>query len=62
MEQAFVDATKTSQGVTTFGEAGNATGDMITAIFDNGVSVEEATKTACDAITPFLNTTATQAS
>ncbi len=53
--QAFVDATVTSQGVTTFSEAGNPTTDMITNIFDLGMSVEDATQAACDAIAPYLN-------
>jgi len=59
--QAFVDATKTSQGVTTFSEAGTPTDDMITNIFDNGMSVQDATAQACAAIQPFLNVPATQA-
>ena len=54
--QAFVDATRTSQGVTTFGEAGNASSELIVNIFDLGIPVEEAAKLACDEITPFLNT------
>lgn len=53
--QAFVDATADSQGVTTFGEAGQASTDLIVNIFDLGMSVEEATQKACDEITPFLN-------
>ncbi len=52
--QAFIDATKTSEGVTTFGEAGNPTTDMITEIFDNNGSVADATAKACAAIGPYL--------
>ncbi len=59
--QAFVEATKNSMGVTTFGEAGNPTTDMITNIFDLGMSVEDATTQACAAIQPYLLGTATEA-
>lgn len=52
--QAFVDATRNSQGVTTFGEAGNASTDLIVNIFDLGVPVEEAAAQACAEIEPFL--------
>ncbi len=54
--QAFVDATKDSQGVTPFGEIWNTMNtDLVVNIFDLGMSVEDATKKACDAIVPFLN-------
>ncbi|MBI1257193.1 MAG: extracellular solute-binding protein [Chloroflexi bacterium] len=54
--QAFVDATKDSQGYTQFsGESiDKATSDMITNIFDLGMSVEDATKAACDGMQPDL--------
>ncbi len=53
--QAFIDALNNSQGVTTFAEAGDPTTEMIVNIFDLGVSVEDATTQACDAIAPYLN-------
>ncbi len=53
--QAFIDATRTSQGVTTFGDAGDASTDLIVNIFDLGVPVEEAAAQACAEIEPFLN-------
>lgn len=52
--QAFVDATADSQGVTTFDAVGQASTDLIVNIFDLGMSVEDATKQACDTITPLL--------
>ncbi|HVU10665.1 MAG TPA: sugar ABC transporter substrate-binding protein [Phototrophicaceae bacterium] len=57
--QAFIDALNNSQGVTTFGEAGDPTTDMITEIFDNNGSVADATAKACAAIGPYLNPPAT---
>ncbi|MDX1993739.1 MAG: sugar ABC transporter substrate-binding protein [bacterium] len=51
--QAFVDATTDSQGVTAFSEIWDAINtEIVLNIFDLGVSVEEATQTACD----FINT------
>jgi multiple sugar transport system substrate-binding protein len=54
--QAFIDATKDSQGTTQFsGDAiDKATSDLITNIFDLGMSVQDATKAACDAMAPDL--------
>jgi multiple sugar transport system substrate-binding protein len=51
--QAFVDATVDSQGVTPFAEIWDAMNtELPVNIFDLGVSVEEATQSACD----FINT------
>jgi multiple sugar transport system substrate-binding protein len=52
--QAFVDSTTNSHGYTMYIGDDSATNDMLINIFDNGVSVEEATATACEAIQPFL--------
>jgi len=53
--QAFVDATKDSQGVTPFGEIWDTMDtELVVNIFDRGMSVEDATKTACDTISKKL--------
>jgi len=60
--QAFVDATKDSQGVTAFDQIWDvADTQLVVNIFDLGKSVDESTKAACSAITPFLQTAATPA-
>jgi len=49
--QAFVDATKDSQGVTPFGEIWDKMNtDLVVSIFDNNVPVEQVTKETCDFI------------
>ncbi len=54
--QAFVDATKDSQGVTPFGAIWDTMNtELVVNIFDLGKTVEDATKIACDKIAPFLN-------
>jgi multiple sugar transport system substrate-binding protein len=49
--QAYVDATKDSQGITVFGEAWDTVNTEVqTNIFDLGMSVDEATTKACEVI------------
>lgn len=53
--QAFIDATNDSQGVTAFDEIWDAVNtELVVNVFDLGVSVDDATTKACDAIQPFL--------
>lgn len=53
--QAFVDATKDSQGVTPTGEIWDTINtELVVNIFDLGMSVEEATKTACEKVNKQL--------
>lgn len=53
--QAFVDATKDSQGVTPYDEIWNAMNtELVVKIFDQGVSVADATKSTCDFINSHL--------
>ncbi len=54
--KAFVEATQNSQGVTSFGEIWDTINtEIVVNIFDRGMSVEDATKTACDAISKKLS-------
>ncbi len=54
--QAFVDATKESQGVTPFGAIWDTMNtELVVNIFDLGMSVNDATKKACDTIAKSLN-------
>jgi multiple sugar transport system substrate-binding protein len=53
--QAFVDATKDSQGVTVFDEIWDQINtEIVVNIFDKNMSVEEATKKTCDFVTTQL--------
>jgi multiple sugar transport system substrate-binding protein len=55
--QAFVDALNDSQGVTPFNEIWDTmNSELVVNIFDLNMSVEDATKKACDTITPQLAT------
>ncbi len=56
--QAFVEATKDSQGVTVFDEIWEAINtEIVVNIFDLGMSVDEATKKACEVVTKNLPAT-----
>jgi multiple sugar transport system substrate-binding protein len=52
--QTFVDAIEDSQGVTFFGEIGDTVSELPVNIYDLGMSVEEASQQACDAINEYL--------
>ncbi len=52
--QTFVDAIQDSQGVTIFGEIGDAITELEVNIFDLGVPVEDATAAFCEQVSEYL--------